>query len=138
MLEQRNAVFPIDYSIALDTQALSYLAPYLEGGSTRLPRDFHEVFEFISRDEVNVDPIPYMVENIPNAASEEKIAEIRRRMEAYEVLRTIDTEWLRSNGEVRSRLSLAERNSNVNDRLSEMVGEQMTTISEHATFSQHF
>ncbi|MGZ5199202.1 MAG: hypothetical protein ACXWC4_05470 [Telluria sp.] len=118
MREQHDALFLYDYSIALDTQALSYLAPFLKGGSTRLPPDFHEVFEFIARDEVNVDPLPYMVENLPNIPTSE--LEVRRRLEAYEVLRTIDAGWLGANGEVRSKLSQAERKSNVDDLLSEM------------------
>lgn len=135
MHEQHDALFPYDYSIALDTQALSYLAPFLKGGATRLPRDFQEVFEFIARDEVNVDPLPYMVENIPNIKSSE--VEIRRRLEAYEVLRTIDAEWLEKNGEVRSKLSYAERKSNVDDRISEMFEISCTPEKLDAVLKDH-
>ena len=49
-----EATFPIDHSIALDTQALSYLAPYIDGRTSKLPKDFHEVFAFIARDDVFV------------------------------------------------------------------------------------
>lgn len=50
----RKAVIPLDYSISLDSQALSYLAPYLQGKTSRLPDDFHEVFSFISNEHVFV------------------------------------------------------------------------------------
>lgn len=121
MLKHREAVFPIDYSIALDTQALSYLAPFLEGATKGLPDDFREVFEFIARDEVNVDPLPYMLENIPNAKDESNHYEIHRRLEAYEILRTIDAQCLHESGEVRSTLTQEELRNNVKSRFTEMI-----------------
>ncbi|MBB3122457.1 hypothetical protein [Pseudoduganella violacea] len=121
MLAHRDAIFPIDYSIALDTQALSYLAPFLEGATKGLPDDFREVFEFIARDDVNVDPLPYMLENIPNAKDECNHFEIRRRLEAYEILRTIDAQQLQESGEVRSTLTPEERRENVKARFAEML-----------------
>ncbi|XBS68922.1 hypothetical protein ABK905_20550 [Acerihabitans sp. KWT182] len=40
----RNVTFPIDYSISLDTMALSYLKPFIEGNHTKLPADYKEIF----------------------------------------------------------------------------------------------
>ncbi|NSL93041.1 hypothetical protein [Acetobacter syzygii] len=57
-----QATYPIDYSISLDTQALSYLVPYIKTGKAVL--GFDDVFNFISRLDVNVDPSPYMGENL--------------------------------------------------------------------------
>ena len=65
-MESGFSTFPIDYSISLDTQALSYLEPYLRGSGSRLPADFAEVFSFIARLDVWVDPIPYLHENLAN------------------------------------------------------------------------
>jgi hypothetical protein len=43
MAGKRIACIPVDYSISLDNQVLSYLAPYMQGNTTRLPKDFHEI-----------------------------------------------------------------------------------------------
>ena len=73
MVANATVTFPFDYSIALDTQALSYLAPYIEGKTTSLAKDFHEIFRFIARGDVYVDPIPYITENLPNILTEKNI-----------------------------------------------------------------
>ena len=94
--------FPIDYSISLDTQALSYLQPYIESNNSRLPKDFKEIFTFIARDDVNVDPLPYEFENYSNLeASSDKIFE---KLKAYQLLRTIDSELLLKNDLIKSTL----------------------------------
>lgn len=117
----RNAVFPIDYSISLDNQALSYLTPFLGGNTSKLPDDFNEVFSFISDEKVFVDPIPYMLENLPNILKHENVEQIKRRLEGYEMLRTIDSAHFQTTGEVRSTVSKAERDRTVDDLLARMV-----------------
>jgi len=67
--EMRNGVatFSIDYSISLDTQAVSYLKSFIVGSTGgSLPKDIAEVLGFITRDDVYVDPIPYVLENLHN------------------------------------------------------------------------
>lgn len=117
-MEKGVAVLPIDFSISLDTQALSYIRHYLSG-SQSLPSDFQDVMFFISRPEVNVDPIPYLLENtrfIINGTEEER-KNIFKSMEAYEVLRSIDKEVLR-NGEIKSYLTESERRLRAQELLS--------------------
>lgn len=104
-----EARYPFDFSISLDTMAMSYLEPYISGiPNKRLPEDFQEVFEFIARDEVNVDPLPYMTENRFNLDDSKAADRIFAKLKAYEVLRTLDKEWLSRRGEVRSVLTPGE------------------------------
>ena len=103
-----RASYPMDFSISLDSQALSYLEPYLEGRASKIPSDFQEVFEFVARPDVNVDPIPYMQENLGNLSRKHGAERIKDKLKAYEVLRTIDVSILKSEGLIRSRLSDAE------------------------------
>ena len=99
-----RATFGIDYSISLETQALSYLAPYLDG-RTSLPAGVAEMFSFIARDDVYVDPLPYQYENIERLSSPYDAEKIFEKLKAYEVLRTLDVDRLRRRGEIRSTLS---------------------------------
>lgn len=101
-----TARYPVDYSISLDTNAFSYLKPFVLGKTGRLPSDFVEVFEFIARDDVRVDGMPYMLENLggTNLQDEKKANHVFESIKAYEVLRTIDSAWLGQHGEVRSTL----------------------------------
>jgi hypothetical protein len=64
-----------------------------------------EVFQFISRPEVFVDPQPYMNENLHNLNSNEDIGKIRNRLRAYEILRTLNVERLKQNQEIQTTLS---------------------------------
>ncbi|HTF97455.1 MAG TPA: hypothetical protein VL995_15050 [Cellvibrio sp.] len=104
-MSQGESKFRIDYSISLDNQALSYLEPFFEQKRSKIPADMIEVFEFISRPEVFVDPQPYMDENIQNLDSNEKILKIKKKLRSYEILRTLDLEALRVDNIVRTTLS---------------------------------
>ncbi|HVI90888.1 MAG TPA: hypothetical protein VM659_21500 [Dongiaceae bacterium] len=102
-MSQGRSNCPFDHSIALDTQALSYLEPYLLGRS--VPSDFQEVFEFIARDDVNVDPLPYLFENYQNLEDIAAANRVFDKLKAYEILRTLDKDRLNQHGEVRSTLT---------------------------------
>ena len=117
-----QATYPFDFSISLDTQAFSHIEPYLSGRTTRLPRDFEEVFRFIARPDVNVDPLPYLLENHRNLLRDMSNADsIFGRIKGYEVLRTIDSTHLQSTGEVRSTLTDAELVARAQSLLSSML-----------------
>lgn len=137
MLSKREAIFPIDHSIALDTQALSYLLPYLNGKTTNLPKDFHEIFSFISQDEVFVDPVPYLTENLPNILIEKNVRQITDRLAAYEILRTIDANHFRETQEIRSKISLSERNSNVEKFVRKMINDASDPKLMSAVLRRH-
>ncbi len=116
-----QSTYPIDYSISLDTNAMSYLVPHMAGkrGGT-IPADFQEVFEFIARPEVNIDPVPYFTENLTNLANDKSAARIFENIKAYEILRTLDAGWLESKGEVRSTLSEHELTTSAQQQISKM------------------
>lgn len=134
----RKAVIPIDYSISLDTQAISYLTPYLQGNTSKLPNDFHEIFSFISDEHVFVDPIPYMLENLANILEKKSVEHIRKRLAGYETLRTIDSSHFMATNKVRSTVGKTEQQRNVDDLLARMIhdasnGELMESLrSRHA------
>ncbi|WNV05169.1 hypothetical protein RP726_01870 [Candidatus Methylospira mobilis] len=108
-MESGHSTYPIDYSISLDTNAMSYLRPYMAGKRLApLPKDFQAVFEFIARPEVNIDPIPYFSENLPTLVNGETVDKIFENLKAYEILRNLDGEWLKKKGEVRSTLTEQE------------------------------
>ena len=64
-----KADIKIDYSIALDTQMVSYLKPFLNKQESRIPKGYDEIFDFIVRNDVNIDDIPFIYENIPNISN---------------------------------------------------------------------
>lgn len=135
----RKAVIPLDYSISLDSQALSYLAPYLQGKTSRLPDDFHEVFSFISNEHVFVDPIPYMLENLPNVLVQENVEKIKQRLAGYEVLRTMDGPYFHKTGKIQSTVSDVDQQRGINDLLSRMIHDASdpelmeTLLNRHAS-----
>lgn len=137
MLTSEEVAFPIDHSIALDTQALSYLAPYIDRRASKLPRDFHEIFAFIARDDVFVDPIPYLTENLPNILVDENISKIRRRLAAYEILRTIDAKHLLATEEIRSTISQEERDGNVDCFIEKMIRDASNPEFVSAVLRRH-
>lgn len=112
--------YPIDYSISLDTQAISYLEPYIRGNSSRLPEDFEEIFKFISREDVNVDPVPYILENILNLSDPVRADRIFEKIKAYQVLCTIDNDALDNFGIIKSKLDDVDLIKNTQEHLSKM------------------
>lgn len=104
-MSEGESIFRIDYSISLDNQALSYLAPFFEEKDSKVPDDMAEVFQFISRPDVFVDPQPYMNENLHNLDSNERIEKIRNKLRAYEILRTLDIEALKRDKVIKTTLS---------------------------------
>ncbi|QWL70111.1 hypothetical protein HQ397_08180 [Aeromonas hydrophila] len=123
-----EAQFIIDYSISLDTQALSYLEPYINGFTNRLPNDFKDIFLFISRDNVFIDPMPYIHENYMNIEDFNSIDKIFNKLKAYEILRTLDQQALKNDSIVRSTCTEFELNKNTQDYVARML----TAMSEPA------
>lgn len=95
----------VDYSIALDTQAVSYLVPFLRSNGAKPPNDMAEVFAFLAQNHVRLDPLPYMIENLPKMHAPEHAAKVYETLEAYQRLRTIDAGYFASHGAVCSKLS---------------------------------
>ena len=120
-MEKGEAKFFIDFSISLDTQALSYIRPYINGVKN-LPPDLQEVMQFMARPEVNVDPLPYLLENSRSIlyGSNNERQHIFESLVAYELLRSIDKARL-NKGELQSYLSEAERALKAQELLSEIA-----------------
>ncbi|MBA2656402.1 MAG: hypothetical protein H0U70_05385 [Tatlockia sp.] len=116
-----GATFAIDYSVSLDTQALSYLEPYIYQTSKKIPADFAEVFEFLSREDVNVDPMPYLQENLLKHNYFTDFDKIFSRYKCYEILRTLDLEHLRANKQIRSYLSDEHLNIKTQQNLATII-----------------
>lgn len=98
----RRKEFKFDYSISLDTMALSYVEPFLLGRGNSIPGDFKEVFDYLASPGVNFDATPYLNENTYNALKEENWPAIRGKLLAYEVLRTLDEKRYARSGEIKS------------------------------------
>lgn len=118
-----SSIFQIDYSISLDSSAFSYIEPFISttANKSRIPSDFIEVFNFIARDDVFIDPLPYSIENHNNLKNSTDIIKTYKKLMAYEVLRTIDNQWLQKYGQVKSILSEFEIKQNVDAHLSQIL-----------------
>lgn len=84
-----RATLHVDYSISLDNNAVSYLWSYINSGRIGAV-DLVEVLEFISRDDVFVDPIPFFIENAPRLLDLSNSTQIFNRVKGYEILRNLD------------------------------------------------
>lgn len=92
MLRSGKVEIPVDYSVSLDTMAVSYIEPYLNGSLTRLPSDFVETFEFLASNNVQVDPVPYLLENIGNLEEKHKQERIFEKLKCYAFLQSLKSE----------------------------------------------
>lgn len=120
-MESGKATYSIDYSISLDTQASSHLIPYLSGKEhSSLPKDLTEVFEFLIRNNVQIDPQPYLSENHLKLGNSETADGVYSTLKAYEVLRNIDVDWFKQHGKVRSILTDQELAIKAQQHLSTM------------------
>lgn len=102
MSRNNQADFEIDYSISLDTQIVSYLHPYSNNYTERLPRDIEEVFEFIAQDNVYVDSHPFLTENIFNGYYRKP--KFFEQYKVYEILRTLDKQAFSKEKRITSKL----------------------------------
>lgn len=119
MIKYGKANYKIDYSLSLDTMIVSYLEPYL--GGRQVPPDFHEIFEFLAQENIDINPMPYIYENIDNIKVPSNVDKIAKKIRAYEVLRTIDINKLRQDNSIVSVYSNQEINNNVTDYINYMV-----------------
>ena len=129
-LAWENATYPIDFSISLDTQAVSCIEPYLGKRTSGLPKDFEEVFFFLAKKETNFDPLPYMLENLRNIKDPLKHNAIYKKVRGYEILKSIDAEQLRINGQAVSKLS----DEQLNKATQETVASMWEKAQDHPFF----
>lgn len=121
MYENGSSHFPIDYSISLDTMSLSYLEPYINGKHSALPSDFKEVFDFISDESVNVDPMLYQIENSENLSSDYNLKRIYQKIKAYEFLRNFNSNLYLKEGIISSTVSEQELEIKAQQAMSKLL-----------------
>lgn len=121
MYENGASHFPIDYSISLDTMSLSYLEPYINGRHSALPSDFREVFDFISDENVNVDPMLYQIENSQNLSSDYNLTRIYQKIKAYEFLRNFNSTLYLKEGIISSTVSEQELEIRAQKAISKLL-----------------
>lgn len=121
MHENGVSHFPIDYSISLDTMSLSYLEPYINGKHSALPSDFKEVFDFISDESVNVDPMLYQIENSENLNSDYNQTRIYQKIKAYEFLRNFNSTLYLKEGIISSTASEQELEIKAQKAMSKLL-----------------
>lgn len=102
MLETGKSQLSFQYSVGLDTQALSYLEPYINGKCQKLPKDFHEIFTFLTKENVEIDALPYLYENLQNLTSINKAERVFEKLKHYVILCTLDVNHLIQAQEVKS------------------------------------
>lgn len=108
MLFSGKSEYQIDYSISLDTQAVSHLEPYISGRDPmKIDADLKDVFNFISSPNVFVDPLPYLAENLENLKVATSCDRIFDKLKAYEILRTLDLDQFQDTGKIVSTVSPA-------------------------------
>lgn len=133
-----RATYPIDYSISLDSNTMSYLKPFLAGRRDKpLPADLQEVFLFIARPDVFIDPVPYFSENASRFSDDRTVESVFATFRAYEVLRTVDEVWLRQKNEVRSTLTDNELSNIAQRNLSEMCVSLLEPATLNALSQRH-
>lgn len=123
-----QTTFQVDYSISLDTQALSYLEPYVKNNINKLPNDFKDIFEFIAKGNVFVDPMPYIHENYSNLKDPKSAERVFHKLKAYEILRTIDESALKNESIVKSYCTESELLKRAQEQISRMFSDISTPI----------
>lgn len=100
-----KSTFLIDYTVSLDSQAVSYIECYINGNMSRVPLDFPEAFDYICTNDANYDAHPYFFENLTRICSGLKSEKIFSKVKAYEIFRTIDIGHFTKSKEIRSLVS---------------------------------
>lgn len=127
-----------DQSIGLDTQTVSYLEPYITKRA-KVPDSFADVFSFIASRDVDVNPMPYMLENYQRIyqGTQEEQSRIYSKFIFYETLRTLDIQHFQHSNEVRSTLDAAGLNRRAQELMSKAIYEGQTEPYKDHLHLQH-
>ena len=120
---KKGRVIFYDYSIMLDTMAVSYIEPYLINKKRLREQEDHvkTMLLFLADPKVQCDPIPYLLENTPRLKADRNGETIFNRLKAYNVLRSLDLEKLEKSSEISSVLSELELAQETNVSISEHI-----------------
>ncbi|KAF0854971.1 hypothetical protein [Pantoea dispersa] len=121
MFGEGVSTFKIDYSISLDSQALSYLQPYINGKKAGLDDDIEEIFKFISHENTQVDSVLYEIENLKNMDDSSNHHKIFDKLLGYEFIKKFDTYKFYQTGCLSSKMSKAELLLNTDRHFGNML-----------------
>lgn len=134
LLLKKEKLIPIDYSISLDTQAVSYFHRFfIDPAHNKLPSDFKEFFKFIADPQVNSDPIPHMIENIYNLKNGGNIHAIYDVKYAYEKFRNIDYNYYIKENKFRFLLN----DSEIKKIAQEQISREIYKLSDSQFFDEY-
>jgi len=119
--EKGHSTFKIDYSISLDSQALSYLQPFINGRKAGLDDDIEEIFKFISHENTQVDSVLYEIENLKNMDDGNNHHKIFDKLLGYEFIKKVDTDKFYQTGFLDSKISKAELLLNTDRHFRNMI-----------------
>lgn len=131
---KKEQIIPIDYSISLDTQAVSYFHRFfIDPEHKELPPDFKEFFKFIADPEVNADPMPHMIENIYNLKNGGNIHAIYDVKYAYEKFRNIDYNYYIKEGKFRFLID----DSEIKKIAQQQISREIHRLSDSKFFDEY-
>lgn len=119
--DKGHSTFKIDYSISLDSQALSYLRPYIKGKVSGLDDDIEEIFKFISHKNTQVDSVLYELENLENLDGKESHHKIFDKLMGYEFIKDVDLIKSGTTGILTSKISQGELFLNTDKHFSSLL-----------------
>lgn len=121
LFESTDAQIPLDYTISLDTQAVSYFEPFINGVGN-LGQDVREAFSYLIRDDVHIDSVPYVFENMANLGDSHANDRIYEKIKAFEIIKTVDKQHYRdTDGDIRSHLTDREIAEAAQAQMSKML-----------------
>jgi len=95
-----KATFKIDYTVSFDTQAVSYFDNMLKGKA--IPETFRTALDFIIKQNLNIDVIPYIVENSSKLGNHSIREAMFDTLRSCQILRSLDKEYYVKYGKIRS------------------------------------
>lgn len=135
--KSEKAKIHTDYSVSMDTQAVSYLEPYIENKLTRIPADMLEVVDFLVLNNINYDNFPYQFENSFNIMNLRNSEKIFKKIKAYEFFKNIDVSLYEKNRVLRTKLSDEELNMLAQTRISYEIY-KLSDDNFHKALNQRF
>lgn len=135
--EKGHSTFKIDYSISLDSQALSYLRPYINGKVSGLDDDIEEIFKFISHKNTQVDSVLYELENLKNLDEKDNHHKIFNKLMGYEFIKDVDLVKSGSSGILTSKISQGELFLNTDRHFSSMLTKNRDSEFRRALTNRH-
>ncbi|WP_455915553.1 hypothetical protein [Pantoea agglomerans] len=122
--KEGRSTFKIDYSISLDSQALSYLQPYINGKKSGSDDDIEEIFKFISLENTQVDSLLYEIENLENMDSDVNHHKIFDKLLGYEFIKEVDLNKFEQTGYLDSKVTKSELILNTDRHFRSMISKQ--------------